>query len=378
MKKMFYSMVGSFLMILTVNGSALSFDTGKEGAVLPSSGEKSLEQRVLELETAAKWKKEGEPSWYESVKIGGVVEVEAGYSKTDYEGPGTADEKAGDVDLSAVELAVDVELSPMLSTHVLFKYEDDDVFLDEGYITWTGPQTLPVRVTAGRMVIPFGMFETRFVTDPMPLELGEANQGALVVGYGFFHDKVDVALGVFNNDVDEQGEDDTVSSYVGRVTVTPFEGLSFGASCTSSLAAADAFNEQVQDGLADDVAGWSAFVSAVFGERLTVAAEYVGAMDTFKAGEIYRGDDTEGRKPQVWNIEVGCTFADNLDAALRYGGSKDGDAGGGEFLAETQVGAVMNWGVYDKTSLSLEYMHSGYDGDYMDTDTVTARLAVEF
>ena len=369
MKKMFYPLACSLMAVLTLSGQALALETALEST--------SLEQRIQALEKSVGEKK-GQASWTDTLKISGVVEVEAGYAKTDFDDPAEDDETTGSLDLTTVELAFDADVTSQISAHVLLKYEDDDVFVDEGYVTWTGPETCPVTLTAGRMVLPFGNFDSRFVTDPLTLELGETNQGALTLAYGFMNDKIGLDVGVFNSRAEEAGEDDTVSSYVGRLTVTPLEGISFGASYSSSLAAADSFNEQVKGPLADDVAGYSAFVTATLMEKLTVAAEFVAAVDSFEAGEIYDGADTEKRTPKAWNLELGYAFADNLDAALRYGGSKDGDAGRGEFLPEIQAGVVLNWGVAEKTNLSLEYLHSGYEGDYMDTDTVTAKLAVEF
>lgn len=362
-------MAWSLVAVLTLSGPALALETASENT--------SLEQRIQALEKSVGEKK-GQASWADTLKISGVVEVEAGYAKRDFNDPAEDDETTGSLDLTTVELAFDADVTSQISAHVLLKYEDDDVFVDEGYVTWTGPESCPVKLTAGRMVLPFGNFDSRFVTDPLTLELGETNQGSLVMGYGFLNDKMTLDVGVFNSRAEEAGEDDTVSSYVGRLTVTPLEGISFGASYISSLAAADSFNEQVQSALADDVAGYSVFVTAVLMEKLTVAAEVVAAVGSFEAGEIYDGADTKKRTPKAWNIELGYSFADNLDAALRYSGSKDGDAGIGEFLPEIQAGAVLNWGVVDKTSLSLEYLHSRYEGDYMDADTVTAKLAVEF
>ena len=228
------------------------------------------------------------------------------------------------------------------------------------------------------MYIPFGTFESSFISDPLTLELGETNEGAVVLGYRLLDETVNLDLGIFNGKTEEQGEDDTLSNYVARITVVPMEGFSFGGSYNSNLASADAFSEQVQDDLDEYVAGWSVFVSVTLMDRLTANAEYLAAVDEFKAGEIYDTADTSKRCPEAWNIEVGYAFMDNLNAALRYGGSHDGDAEHGEFLAETQFGAVMNWDMFEKTSLALEYMNSAYAGDYQTVDAVTAQLAVEF
>ncbi|MFA6009196.1 MAG: LbtU family siderophore porin [Desulfobacteraceae bacterium] len=376
MKKVLFPLAWLLLAGIFVVNPAMCLETGKDVQTAPSSEGKSLEDRIQKIEESMNLKKEA--SWFENVKISGAVEVEEGYSNTDLDDPAGQDEKTGDVDLSAVEVAIDAVIAPQVDAHVLFKYEDDDVFLDEGYITLKGPEGCPASLTAGRLYIPFGTFESSFISDPLTLELGETNEGAVVVGCRLLDEKVNLDLGIYNGKTEERGEDDTLSNYVARVTVAPMEGISFGASYTSNFASTDAFSEQVQDDLDQYVAGWSVFVSATLMDKLTVNAEYLAAIDKFKAGEIYDAADTTDRSPEAWNIEVGYAFMDNLNAALRYGGSNDGDAEHGEFLAETQFGAVMNWDMFNKTSLALEYMNSSYAGDYQTVDTVSVQLTVEF
>lgn len=85
------------------------------------SADGALAQRVAELE------KKLNSRWLDKVELSGVVEIEAGY--TDAEG-----DKSSDIDLTNVELGIDVSLTDFAAAFVLFKWEDDDdgVVIDEG------------------------------------------------------------------------------------------------------------------------------------------------------------------------------------------------------------------------------------------------------
>ncbi|MFN2359169.1 MAG: LbtU family siderophore porin, partial [Desulfotignum sp.] len=208
--------------------------------------------------------------------------------------------------------------------------------------------------------------------------LGETNDGAVVAGYRFASDMVEVSAGLFNGAVDETGEDDMVDSAVAAVAFQPFESVMMGVSYTSNLISSDGFSEAVVTGtgtVTDMVGGWSAYLTVAFLERFTFVAEYAAALDHFKAGEIYDAADTQDRKPAAWNLELGFSILENLDLAIGYGGSDDG---GAEFLPETQYGAVANWGIFDSTNLALEFLRSEFDDDAVETDTVTLQLAIEF
>ncbi|MEJ2038823.1 MAG: LbtU family siderophore porin [Desulfosarcinaceae bacterium] len=339
-------------------------------------GVKSLEERVKELEESIK-RTEPTGRWYDRIRISGLIEVEAGYGKTDVKDSDEEDEETSDIDLSNVELYVDAKITENVEGHLNIKYGDDDIFLDEGFIMLTGPERFPAYLIAGRQYVPFGNYDTFFITDPNTLVLGETNEGAAVAGYRIGEELVDISVGVFNGRAQTEGDDDTINSFVAAVTAQPLEGLNLGVSYTSNLAASNSFNDEVvdSDNLDSLVGAWSAFVTYEFLERFTLIGEYVGAIDNFKAGEIYAADDGNERKPAAWNVELGAVLIDDLSVALRYGGSDDG---GDDFLPEAQYGAVLNWGFIKNTNLAVEYLHGEFEDDYQDTDTVTAQLAVEF
>lgn len=350
---------------------------GAEEATEPKAGGvTSIDDRIGQLEQAIGRTVEGD-RWYDRLQISGLIEVEAGYEKIDFGDPTEENEKTSDVDLATVELALDVKIADHVDGHVLFKYEEDDVFMDEGFITLTGAEAFPAYLIAGRQYIPFGNFDSFFVTDPNTLVLGETNAGAVVAGYRFGGEMVDIAVGTFNGSAQETGDDDVINSFVASVTVNPLEGLTFGASYTSNLASSDSFNEAVVDldNLDSLVGGWSAFVSYEFLERFKIIGEYVAALDPFKAGEIYDVGDTKERDLSAWNLEFGAMIIDSLELAVRYGGSDDG---GNEFLPKTQYGVVMNWGLFENTNLALEYLHNEHEDDFQEVDTLTVQLAIAF
>lgn len=345
----------------------------------PAGGIKSIEERVKALEESAAREVESD-KWYDRLQLSGLVEVEAGYANLDYDDPAADDEKSTDVDLATVEVALDAKIAAHVDGHLLFKWENGDsgdVFVDEGFITLTGSDQLPAYLIAGRQYVPFGNFESHFVTDPNTLVLGETNDGAVVIGYRLLDEMIDVSAGAFNGAAQKAGDDDEINSFVAAVTAQPMETLNVGVSYTSNLAGSGGLNEQLVDAESLDalVGGWSAFVTWEFLERFKLIGEYVAALDKFKAGEVYDAADTKQRQPTAWNIELGMALGDNLELALRYGGADDG---GAEFLPESQYGAVVNWGFLDYTNLAVEYLHGEYEADSQKTDVLTVQLAVEF
>ena len=347
-----------------------------------AGGVTRLEERIDKLEEAV-GRTVGGDAWFDRIQLSGAIEVEAGYQKVDYSDPATDDEKGSDVDLATVELGVDVRIAKHVDGHVLFKWEDDDLFVDEGFITLSGSEAFPAYLIAGRQYVPFGNYDSHFVTDPNPLVLGETNEGAVVAGYVIGDDLVDIAVGAFNGKTEEAGEDDDmIDGYVASVSAQPLDGLALGVSYISSLASSDSLSEVVTDRTGDGeadpiedlVAGWSAFVTFEFLDRFRLIGEYTATLDEFEAGELYSDTETTDREPSAWNAEFGVMVVDTVELAIRYGGSDDG----GDFLPETQYGGVVNWGVFESTNLALEYMHDEFEDDGDEVDTITAQLAIEF
>jgi hypothetical protein len=103
---------------------------------------KSLEDRIEQLEKAVDRSVENE-KWYGRIKLNGLAEAETSYGRTEFNDPAVEDEEISDIDLATVELAVDAKIINHVDGHVMLKYEDDDFFVDEGFITLTGQMHSP-------------------------------------------------------------------------------------------------------------------------------------------------------------------------------------------------------------------------------------------
>jgi len=304
------------------------------------------------------------------IRISGVVEVEASYEEYK-EKSAENNTDSNDIDLANVELGIDVDIAKYAGGHLLLKYEGDDVFVDEGTINLGGVEDIPFYLTAGKFCVPFGMFNSHFISDPITLEIGEINEGAGVLGYA--NDYFDVALGVFNGDVDETGSDDVIEGFVASAIFTPplsFDDseISFGVSYTSTIAEAGGLEDKFT-AIEDYVGALSAFLSANY-KNFTFEAEYVGALDKFQADELITERESQ---PMACNFELAYAVNDKIEIAGRYEFSDEL----WDLLPEGQYGPVISYLLFENTTLAVEYLHGEYkNGDTR--DLVTAQLAIEF
>ena len=298
----------------------------------------------------------------DNLTLGGVVEVEAGFVSEDDPAKGDS----SDISLATVEIGLDAKINKNVEAHMLLLYEEgEDFTVDEGTIKLTGPYG--EFLTVGKMYIPFGVFNSHFISDPLTLELGETNETALMIGYA--KDKVELSVGVFNGDIDESGEDDKVDDYVASLTVTPVEGISFGASYISDISDTDAeitvaFGNVSSQGNTETVAGYSAFITASMGP-VTLEAEYLKAAEKFDAADI-----TAELQPSTFNVELAFAISEAAELAIRYEGAED-------FEIERQYGIAYSRELYENVSFAIEYLAGEYENDDERT-VVTTQLGIEF
>jgi hypothetical protein len=236
---------------------------------------------------------------------------------------------------------------------------------------------VPLYLDAGRMYVPFGYFESHFISDPLTLEIGETQETAVKVG--FANEMFDISVAAFNGDIDEEGDDDHITSWTaGAVFTLPNEqfpdwGLMLGASYISNIADSDGLSDALGeefgvDNIADDAPGAHAFLSLSFMERVFLEAEYVAALD-----DIEPTGTTEEFEPKAWNVELAFVPVEDWEVGLRYGGTDETL----NLLPEDQIGGVVSYQLFENTTLALEYMHSAFENDD-ETDAVTTQLAIEF
>lgn len=312
------------------------------------------------------------------IKLGVLTEVEATYEKT-------GDEETSDIAVSALEIGLSADPAEGIHAEaVLYWEQDEDVEFDVAFVSLGGTEKIPVRLDAGWLYAPLGRFESLMLSDPLTLELGETREAA--AGLAYVLGPVELWAGAFNGQLDR--EDDTIDNGVAALTVTPCEGLQFGASFSSDIGEGSGYLDDLNDLLAvggdvdrtPAVSAWLRWDIAKF----SLSAEYLGAVDdlewTTPAGEEGEGGETVSQNPQAWFIDAGYAFTDEWSAALRYEGSSEFKP---EEWPEARYGGAVVWQFHPLASIGAEYLYGTFE-DSEDEDApddshlVTLKLALEF
>ncbi len=361
----------------------------------------------------------------EHISIGGTVEVETNFTGSDNRSK--SGDSSSDITLATAELDIEAKLHKYASANMVFLWEEDDtepVDIDEGYITLGNTDYFPLYLKAGRMYVPFGNFETNFVSDPLTLELGEIQESAYL--FGASYKGVDFSVYFFNPDINENSDKNTdiIKSWGATLSlefgsVNPGEpgsearesynnhvlrvlpdgtSLTMQFSYLNNLADTNDFKDAFDDNgwgssVKDYVGGFHAFLMAEFC-NFNLIAEYLGATDDFHKTDF--GGINKKLQPETWNFEVGYTFpffrGKDLTVAVKYEGSNDAAFIDPELFMEKQYGVAFStnlfsnerWGT--EVNLNMEYLHGEADdslvkflGESIDSkDSVTVQLQATF
>ena len=393
------------LAVFLFSGSALAQEMSKEELIKEL---KALKERTRSLEEALEIPEKAETSdiiededaedleeYIKRIEFSGAIEVEAIYEQIK---PKVGKkEDSSDLTLATVDFAIDALITDRVRTHILFEYEDDEDFIvDEAIIHYQAKEVYvpdlsynsPWYANIGRLTIPFGYFESLFISGPLTEDLGETKETAVIAG--IYNPFINIAAGVFNGDIDKTGNSDRIESYVAACRFTLPEdissnvGLMIGVSYISNIAdsdeLADFFEEEFGDTIFDYVAGFSSFLSVSIMNRFFFEAEYVGAVESFEEDKNF--------EPKAWNFEVTYIPIEDVEVAVRYGGSADTlpvtllpDTH--NLLPDTQVGICVIYEMFNNTSIGLEYLYEEFEyyeeiGKDTEVVTITTQLAVEF
>lgn len=325
------------------------------------------------------------------ITINGLLETELSYSRSRSDDSDARQEES-DLVLATMELCLQARLHDWLRGHVALLWEEDEtepVDLDIATITLGDTESFPLSLEVGKMYVPFGHFDSAFITDPLVLELGETRGTAARLG--FTSGPLDVCLALFNGDVaDTDDASDNINTVLAAISFThAWKSVSVagGLAYTSNMADSDALQQAVADnakgGVLDDrVGGLNAWLSLEAGPFCLVA-EYLGATEAFDRNSLSfdgAGNDWSGAaRPTAWNWEVAWCPNDRLTLAAKNEKAQDLH----DWLPEKRYGACASYVLFDgpatTTVLSLEYLHGKYN-DLVNTeeDTVALQLAVDF
>lgn len=306
------------------------------------------------------------------ITLHGILETEASYTS-----PDDGDDES-DLTLATAELSIEATMNEYVGGHLTLLYEeeegeDDDVDVDEAVISLTYPrevfggQTPSLHV--GRMYVPFGMFNSYMVSDPLTLELGETQDTAAL--FALEGELWAFKVGIFDGEVDADGDKNHIDNFVASLEMMPMENLAFGVSYINDLAESDAGLVEDDDFYSDNVAGSSIFLSAQYAQ-FGLEVEYLTALDDFDDDDDLI-DEVTGDRPEAWNLELAWMPTAKLQFAARYEQAND-------ILDDVErYGATVAYGFNEYASIALEFLRAEADVEEDDTfDVVTAQLALEF
>ncbi|MGQ9660206.1 MAG: LbtU family siderophore porin [Thermochromatium sp.] len=330
------------------------------------------------------------PTWYRNIEITGLIEVEASYLLP-YEGGSESD-----IVLATAELDIRSQVNDWVEAGLSFLYEQDetDLEVDTAYLTFANADVSPLFLTAGQVYVPFGVYKTNLVSDPLTQEMGETRETALQLG--FEHSGFSGSVYVFNGDNNVKGKDriEGWGANLGFAQDSDDWAWSMGAGYINDLGDSDSLQETINDnrvGAADldpsisidpteRTAGWTLNAAANFGP-FSLIGEYLSATDDFDPISLeFKG---KGARPSAWNIEAGYSFSllgRESVATVAYQGTREALA---LELPKERWLLGCSIEIFDRTSLGLEWAR---DRDYntrdggtgKSGDTFTAQLAVKF
>lgn len=323
------------------------------------------------------------------VSIGGLIEVGGAYQDVQYRDG--SDDDSSDINLTTVEIGVEVNVNDWVNTEMVFLYEDETFGgesgfdVDVGTVTFGNPEESPFHLSAGKMYVPYGALLTHFadnplVDGPVTLSFGEINEKAVLVGYE--QSGISASGYVFNGEVDE-GSDDQIGSFGLDVNYTvpedkPYE-LFTGVSYINNIAEGGISEglAGAQDSVRDYVDGFAAYIH-VGSHNLFFDAEYMTALDEFNPVDMTSGASP---KPSVWNFEAGYNYdwGKDLEIAFKYAGSDEaGDFG----FPERRFGIGFNQEIYENIVGSIGFFRDEFHSDDVDNrdkrNIVFGQVAVEF
>lgn len=284
------------------------------------------------------------------LEIGGTIDVDLFGSKQ------KNSDNSSDLKLDLFELSIDSKLDEHVSAHALVNYEYEggdeeesyNLAVDEAYITLTKLVDQPLTITAGKLYLPFGVFNNHLITDPLTQDAFEI--GAPAVSFTFAPEEI-------------EGMDVTVAGYSSRearfAEIDPNRDKpenDFGNYVINASFAAEEFLQasvyfDSEQGLDDRNDSLGVSLSASYLEILTMDVEYIKALQR----------DQDRPKDSAYSISGAFKPQPGLELAGRFEGYKDDVDGYQDYDPDSLVGveyrvsAGVNYELHEHATLMSEY-----------------------
>jgi hypothetical protein len=287
------------------------------------------------------------------VSVSGLIEV--GYEKV-------GDEK-GNLRAGDIEIGIEAKLNKQVSGAVLLRPDAEakangDI-LDEATITLEDFNEAPISITAGKTVMPFGVFNSHLISDPWTKEAAigtegdtiswEINQVGVIGSYA--KEPVKISLGLYDSTIDEEP-----TAFAAQVSLVAAEKLTIGGS----------YRNQKGEGRGTNTLADISAMAQYATDPITVEIEYCKAVTR------------EENKPKPSAYSVGLAFQATdkpIELALRYDGLNDDNEN--TISSKSRIGIGFNYTLFDAATLSAEVGSTKPEEGKSKTD-YAAKLAIEF
>lgn len=331
-----------------------------------------------------------EQAGWEWLEIGGHLHLDSVFTRPEHEDGYT------NIGVSEIGLALAAAINDWTTLEAGFLYERTDLgerqssygadtaFLETatlGFALPDGAWSLAV----GRQFLPFGVFDTRMISEPLTLEVGETNEISWSLGWE--SGALQATVFGFNGDdgLDSSGG---LAGYGGAVSYSAEReesAVALNLALTSDFGYADNVLSVLADAAvgaqsAGRVAGLSAHGSWRYG-AVTIIGEYVGALETYASGEMQFAG--RGAKPASWMLEAAFDFvAGGMDATVAAGYQATREAVALELPARRLL-AVASVALSEPVTLGVEWARdrayaAQEGGNGETTTTITVQFSYAF
>ena len=292
--------------------------------------------------------KEGEiaglsKGWFNNVEVGGAIELEL-VSESPAEGDSSVSAGVG-----TAELGFAAAINDEWSGEIVVENDDGAIALADAFLTYEPGGGLSA--SGGQQGVPFGVYDTNQITDPLTKDLGDTSGVSLVLG----GETGQMSWNLFGLQPDDGQFADTPGIAAGLAMGDDDGEFGLNVSWINGIG-----NEV-------DLQGMAASASASLGPASAIV-EYVAALEA----------PEDGATPSAFSVEAAYGFdlmGRDATFAISAGGTDDGAAAE---LAETLMLVGISVDVWDGVGLGMEWSQSeGYDAAGADS-AITVLLAAEF
>jgi hypothetical protein len=223
-----------------------------------------MKKRNLVMAMTAAMAMNGAAQAEPTIEIGGVIEVEA-----------VSAESSSDIAVATAELGINAQITDKVSAALVLLHEEDDTPFGVDAATITLNATEALAVTAGQTVVPFGLFESNMISDPLALELAETPATALQLDYTA--GPISASLYTFNGG---NASDEEIDNHGASIRYSS-ETFTLGAGYIANLGDSDLIAAET---LNSEVAATSINIGVNLG-NFALLAEHISASDKFHIGD---------------------------------------------------------------------------------------------